>query len=180
MCLVRRVTGGGQGSRSSLWDRALVGLCSNLVPSSRGRSWCIPNLVPLNRANAQGSPGTSLPLACLSWLLLGCSEGTSVPTPAAPHLPTRLSTGAIIFLQPSSVSILHSVSPETFTAAPQTPGHPLGNDRPFPCRLLQNWGGFSSGLRARTKDRLGLRGLTLKEGLDRLVNRTQAGSWLHL
>lgn len=62
--------------------------CS-LVPSPRGKSWCILNLVPFNRADAHVSPSTPLPLAQLSWLLLGCSEGTAVPIPAALHLPAH-------------------------------------------------------------------------------------------
>lgn len=36
--------------------------CS-LVPSPRGKSWCIPNLVPLNRADARVSP-QHLPAFC--------------------------------------------------------------------------------------------------------------------
>lgn len=142
-----------------------------------------PESCPSHQSRCAGVSQHPLPLACLSWLLLGCSEGTAAPIPAAPHLPAHPSTGAIVF-SPPVLPILHSISPETLTTAPWSPWLPLSNDLPFllpsslsSCLPLQNWGGFSSGLRRGATDRLGLHGLMLKEDLDGLASRTQAGSW---
>ena len=120
--------------------------CS-LVPSPCGRSWGILNRVPLNRADAQVSPGIPLSLAltaCLSWLLQGCFEGVTAPIPAAPHLPAHPSTRGIVPLSPPVFPILCSISPTTSTTALWSPRPPFSNGLPFllpslfSCLPLQN------------------------------------------
>ena len=157
--------------------------CS-LVPSPCGRSWCILNLVPLIRADVRVFPSTP----CLSLVCPGCCWA-ALKGQQRPSLLLLISLLTHLLEQSSSFSppvlpIQHSISPATLTTALWSPWLPLSNDLPFllpsslsSCLPLQNWGGFSSGLRRGATDKLGLRGLMLKEDLDRLVSRTQAGSW---